>query len=59
MIDPSAFRIYDSDFCVYNQDVHTRLERDTLSEEDLAIFSPIMRGFCFGNKTWGEFHHDR
>lgn len=53
MIDPAAFRMYESDNFTCNPDVHTRLDRENLAEEDYVIFSPIMMGFCFGNKTWG------
>lgn len=54
MIDPAAFRTFEPN-CHYNLKVHRRLERDRLSDDELAICTPIALGFCFGVKTWGTF----
>lgn len=52
MIDPGAFAMYESE-AGYNPWVHSRLDRDQLTDDQCAIFSPIVLGFCFGTKTWG------
>ncbi|THG97095.1 hypothetical protein EW026_g4850 [Hermanssonia centrifuga] len=58
MVDPSAFRMYETD-CSYNRRVYARLDRDNLTDNQRAIFSPVALGFCFGTKTWGGFAIDR
>ncbi|KAJ7766247.1 P-loop containing nucleoside triphosphate hydrolase protein [Mycena metata] len=36
-------------------EVHTALKRDSLTDDQYAICSPILRGFAFDLKTWGSF----
>ncbi|KAJ6601315.1 P-loop containing nucleoside triphosphate hydrolase protein [Mycena vulgaris] len=58
MIDPVAFRLFEPNVS-FNLQVHRRLERDSLTEEQYMICTPIVLGFCFGVKMWGGFAMDR
>ncbi|KAF7344584.1 AAA family [Mycena sanguinolenta] len=58
MIDPKAFRLFEPN-CTFNRLVHRTLERDSLTEEQYMICTPIVLGFCFGVKAWGGFALDR
>jgi hypothetical protein len=52
MIDPTAFRTFEPN-CTYNVRVHKRFELENLTDDELAICTPIALGFCFGVKMWG------
>lgn len=51
MVDATAFRTFSP-----NLDMHpvvTRnLEKESLTDEELLIISPVALGFCFGSKEW-------
>lgn len=54
MIDASAFRSFNPNlYCI--PEVHSTLDREKLSDEQLMICSPVAYGFGFGNKVWGEY----
>jgi hypothetical protein len=53
MIDPKAFRTFEPN-CTYNLNVYRQLDGEELSDEQLAICNPVVLGFCFGVKRWGE-----
>ncbi|KAE9403437.1 hypothetical protein BT96DRAFT_1016993 [Gymnopus androsaceus JB14] len=58
MIDPVAFRRFEPNRN-YNFSVFRRLDRATLTDEQLMICNPVVYGFCFGIKKWGGFAMDR
>ncbi|KAJ7508569.1 P-loop containing nucleoside triphosphate hydrolase protein [Mycena galericulata] len=58
MIDPVAFRLFQPN-CTFNLSVHRRLDRDSLTDTQYMICTPIALGFCFGAKMWGGFAMDR
>ncbi|KAJ7762396.1 P-loop containing nucleoside triphosphate hydrolase protein [Mycena maculata] len=58
MIDPVAFRLFEPNSGL-NLSVHRKLERDSLTDIQYMICTPIVLGFCFGVKVWGGFAMDR
>ena len=53
MISPSAFNRFQPDSNC-NPSVHHPISRDGLTEEQYAICTPILLGFSFDRKSWGE-----
>ena len=53
MIDPVGFRVFQPN-CTFNLTVYRRLDRDELSDEQYMICTPVLLGFCFGVKEWGN-----
>jgi hypothetical protein len=53
MIDPAGFRVFQPN-CSFNRTVYRRVNRDELTDEQHMICTPIVLGFCFGVKEWGE-----
>jgi hypothetical protein len=51
--DPSAFRTANPN-CIFIPQVHKRLPRGGLTDEQLMICSPVALGFTFGDKKWGK-----
>ncbi|KAI0165335.1 P-loop containing nucleoside triphosphate hydrolase protein [Hypoxylon sp. FL1284] len=51
MIDPAAFRMFNPNV-KFIPTVSRTLERESLTDEQLLITSPVALGFCFGNKHW-------
>ncbi|KIJ50942.1 hypothetical protein M422DRAFT_27065 [Sphaerobolus stellatus SS14] len=58
MIDPTAHRNFVPD-CTFNHRVKEPLDKNTLTEEQLAVCTPVLLGFCFGVKQWGGFAIER
>ncbi|KAJ9654257.1 hypothetical protein H2198_006657 [Neophaeococcomyces mojaviensis] len=58
IVDPKSFRLFEPD-AEYNLSVYQSLDRDSITEEQLAICTPIVFGYCFGVKQWGGFALDR
>ena len=58
IVDPKSFRLFVPD-ADYNVAVYQSLERTKLDDEQLAICTPIVFGYCFGVKQWGGFALDR
>lgn len=58
IVDPKSFRLFEPD-AEYNLAVYQGLDRDKLDEDQLAICTPIILGYCFGVKQWGGFAIDR
>lgn len=57
MISPLAFKQFNPE-CSYNPEVVKPLSEDSLSDAEYSICSPIVLGFAFNEKFWGEccFH---
>lgn len=53
MIDPEAYRLFEPD-SVVNLAVYRQRDRNHLSDEDYLVCTPVVLGFCFGTKMWGE-----
>lgn len=58
IVDPKSFRLFEPD-AEYNMSVYQSLDRNSLTDEQLAICTPIVFGYCFGVKQWGGFALDR
>ncbi|KAK5328091.1 hypothetical protein LTR70_001412 [Exophiala xenobiotica] len=58
IVDPKSFRLFEPD-AEYNLSVYAILDRDRLDEEQLAICTPIVFGYCFQRKLWGGYALDR
>ncbi|VDB95411.1 unnamed protein product [Peniophora sp. CBMAI 1063] len=54
MISPSAFRRF-LPSSELNPSVHKALKKETLTNDDFAIITPIVLGFAFDRKSWGAF----
>ena len=52
MISPVAFRQYAS-YASYNRRVRKGVVKEELTDEQLAICTPILLGFPFERKIWG------
>lgn len=51
MVDPTAFRMFNPNLD-FIPTVSRTLERESLTGDQLLITTPIVLGFCFGNKQW-------
>ncbi|KAI0062759.1 P-loop containing nucleoside triphosphate hydrolase protein [Artomyces pyxidatus] len=58
MISPSAFRRFEPN-STYNPSVHRPLLRESLTDEEYVICTPILLGFAFDRKSWGAFAMSR
>ncbi|KAK1965454.1 P-loop containing nucleoside triphosphate hydrolase protein [Colletotrichum sublineola] len=58
IIDPAAFRSTNPNID-FMPEVHRGLSREELKEEELIVCTPVVFGFCFGNKKWGGFAMSR
>lgn len=58
IVDAKSFRLFEPD-AEYNLAVYQGLDRDKLDDDQLAICTPIVFGYCFGVKQWGGFAIDR
>ncbi|KLO11230.1 P-loop containing nucleoside triphosphate hydrolase protein [Schizopora paradoxa] len=58
MISPVAFRQYAS-YASYNRRVRKAVVKEELTDEQLAICTPILLGFSFERKIWGAFAMSR
>lgn len=58
IVDAKSFRLFEPD-AEYNLAVYQSLDRNKLDEDQLAICTPIVFGYCFGVKQWGGFAIDR
>ncbi|KAI0033879.1 P-loop containing nucleoside triphosphate hydrolase protein [Vararia minispora EC-137] len=54
MFSPSAFRRFQPNSS-YNPDVRRAVQKESLTEEQYAICTPIVLGFSFDQKSWGGF----
>ena len=55
MISPSAFRRFQPNQPYLNPTVHRPLSKETeLTEEQYAVCTPVLLGFSFDRKSWGE-----
>ena len=54
MIDPAAFRNFVPD-CSFNHRVKEPLDRNSLTDNELAVCTPVLLGFSFGVREWGTF----
>lgn len=52
IIDPSGFRDSNPNLNIMPE-VHRELSRQELTEDQLALCTPVAFGFCFSNKKWG------
>jgi hypothetical protein len=52
MISPYAFRHFAPE-AEFNPPVRHSLPRDSLTDDQYAICSPILLGFAFDRKSWG------
>ncbi|KAK0743541.1 P-loop containing nucleoside triphosphate hydrolase protein [Schizothecium vesticola] len=55
IVDVSGFRSFNANLESMPPRVHRTLSRDGLTYEQLLICTPVILGFCFGNKKWGGF----
>jgi hypothetical protein len=53
IVDPKGFRTFNPQFNL-NPEVFKTLERDSLTEEEHIITTPVVFGFNFGTKRWGK-----
>lgn len=53
MIDTASFRANNPN-TQYPTNVHSSIDRNTLTDEQLMICSPFIGGFGFGDKVWGK-----
>lgn len=53
MVDAAAFRLFKR-YSGINSQVHRKLNPNALTEEQYLICTPVLLGFCFGTKSWGE-----
>jgi len=58
IVDPKSFRLFEPD-AEYNLSVYQSVDRHSLTDEQLAICTPLVLGYCFGVKQWGAFALDR
>ncbi|KAH0432949.1 hypothetical protein CcaCcLH18_06064 [Colletotrichum camelliae] len=58
IVDPAGFRSVNPNIA-FIPEVHARLPRESLTEEQLIICTPVVLGFCFGNSKWGGFAMSR
>lgn len=58
VVDPKSFRLFVPD-AEYNCKVYQALDRNKLDEDQLAICTPIVFGYCFNVKQWGGYALDR
>lgn len=58
MIDPATFRLF-KPCSRLMRNVVRKLDPTTLTDEQLLICTPVLLGFNFGNKAWGEFDQSR
>jgi hypothetical protein len=54
VIDPAGFRSFQPNIA-FVPNVHRRLARQELTDEELMICSPIALGFSFGDNRWGMY----
>jgi hypothetical protein len=55
IIDPAGYRTFNPNGTNFMPDIHRRLSREELTNEQLIICAPIAFGFSFGNKKWGTY----
>jgi hypothetical protein len=53
MISPEAFRRFEPN-STFNPPVHCQLQKDSLTDDQYAICTPILLGFAFDRKSWGK-----
>lgn len=53
MISPFAFHRYQPN-APYNPSVYRTINKETLTDEQFAIVTPILLGFSFTKKSWGK-----
>lgn len=58
IVDAKSFRLFEPD-AEYNLAVYQTLDRQKLDNDQLAVCSPLVFGYCFGVKQWGGFAIDR
>ncbi|KAF3801960.1 putative inactive ATP-dependent zinc metalloprotease FTSHI 3 [Colletotrichum gloeosporioides] len=58
IIDVAGFRSVNPNI-TFLPEVHAKLRRESLTEEQLIISTPVMLGFCFSNSRWGAFAMSR
>lgn len=54
IVDPPGFRYFNSN-TAFTYKVHRNFPRTGLTDEQLVICTPVISGFSFGDKKWGEY----